>query len=608
MKACKSSPVLLTVILAWVRYGRLRKPFSPRARFLSACGFAVASLLSVPAHAELIKDPDDQFWRNLSQVFADETPDYDQIARRTPEYRQADEFDKGDVLADQVLKLKRIKTSFGSDWQVLFRAAIRLDDYDPERGGFPINLFEPGIYLDVGSGLRFSNASDYAVLPATPEEGREIRQKERASSSLPSGLLLAGDFRMDPGHRGGMLATLYRFDYVDGNDTVIASIESVPDTQGLDDDQVEALVQTTQAKILQLAGLPPIGSPWPLVRDALQLNYGYAASENRRYDDGKFRMVEGGIQEEDLSDASRFRVGFGNSGDMVSQIFAKQGFTALATTELGRIDTNATGRGLDCDTPHLADACGILIFEKQQGDWILTKAEGVLDLEETDHGRALETVLGHDVDAFLRSDLTVAYDRDWLAGKTSGLHFSGQYAPAARYILGEDMGGKPLYLRPTDHYLEGTPNFEVMLYAVDGAPERTPLIFTLAPRQRHVEHAAAVGSLSGKRIMSSDLKGLTAYELLEDPRFLPAIEETLHGTDLKAIQRATAVSSGSFEDRGAWFVHGGCRPHDCSDDFATVAISKEDGHLIVVRSHNGTSEVFGSPREVLPPVFERHGL
>ncbi|MCD1635773.1 hypothetical protein K7H91_18555 [Martelella mediterranea] len=150
-------------------------------------------LTAGPAHPEVIEFPDDQFWRNLSQVFAEETPDYDQIARRTPEYRQADEFDKGDVLAEQVLKLKRMKADFGSDEQVLFRAAIRLDDYDAERGGFEAVTIESSLrqsYADARGGV--GNKADVKL--TTPDycfrQTKQLRlflcKTEVASLLLPA--------------------------------------------------------------------------------------------------------------------------------------------------------------------------------------------------------------------------------------------------------------------------------------------------------------------------------------------------------------------------------------------------------------------------------------
>ncbi|AMM86502.1 hypothetical protein AZF01_21020 [Martelella sp. AD-3] len=62
---------------------------------------------------------------------------------------------------------------------------------------------------------------------------------------------------------------------------------------------------------------------------------------------------------------------------MVAGIFANQDFMARARLPLGEIDTNPTGRGLNCGTPHLADACGVLIFDRIDGDWKLTRAEGL---------------------------------------------------------------------------------------------------------------------------------------------------------------------------------------------------------------------------------------
>ena len=564
------------------------------------------AFLSLPAQAETIEFPEDDFWRALTQSLAGDGPDFEALAKRTPEYRAADEFARDAVLAEQVARLEARHSRVGPETEVLIRASVRLGDYDAVRGGFPVSLFAPGTYLRVGGGLRFSNGSDYAILPATPEEGREIRERER-SSSLNSAILRAGDFRRDPGHANGLLATLYQFDYVDGDGGIIASMAHAPQTPSLDDEAVEALVQKTQADILAAASLPPIGSDWSSVRHALTAGYGFAVSDNGAYDDGRFRMVGGRIEEEDLDEAAEFRVGFGNDGDMVAGIFANQDFMARARLPLGEIDTNPTGRGLDCGTPHLADACGVLIFDRIEDVWKLTRAEGVIDLPGADHVAAIEAMLGDNVDAFLRSDVEIAYHPEWLRGDTGGQHFSSGHAVAARYILGEDMGGSPEYIRPTDPWQGGTINHEITLYAVDGAEDRMPLIFTLAPRDLAVP-APASADLAGHRILSGDMEGLTAYEIFEDDRFLPAIKAVIGNADIEALQRASAVSAGGFEEKDGWYVHGGCRAHVCSSEFTSVAVQASDGSVVIVHSVDGTPHVYGADADSLPPVFARHGL
>ncbi len=321
------------------------------------------SLLATSASAETIEFPDDSFWRALTQSLTGKGPDLEALAKQSPEYRAADEFSREAVLAEQVALLEAGQMRVGPETEVMMRVSVRLGDYDAERGGFPVSLFAPGVYLQVGGGLRFFNGSEYAILPATPDEGHEIRARE-PSSLGGTAILRAGDFRRDPGHANGLLATLYQFDYVDRDGGIIASMAHEPDTLWLDEDAIEALVQKTQADVLEAALLPPIGSDWNTVRDALTANYGFAVSDSHAYDDGRFRMVGGRVEEERLDEAIRYRVGFGNDGDMVGKIFANQSVIAKARLPLGEIDTNPTGRALDCGTPHIADACGVLIFDK----------------------------------------------------------------------------------------------------------------------------------------------------------------------------------------------------------------------------------------------------
>ncbi|MFC5739263.1 hypothetical protein ACFPTV_16860 [Sinirhodobacter huangdaonensis] len=135
-------------------------------------------------------------------------------------------------------------------------------------------------------------------------------------------LLLVGDFRKAPGSSRRILANVYRFDYVDQNGSILASIEKPPAKASVVSEA--EVVGKTQAKILELAHLPPLGSDWPTLRQTLSGNYGFALSYAVAYDDGKVEIRDGKVVREDLDEAKPLHLGFGNDRKPVAGMFAKQ--------------------------------------------------------------------------------------------------------------------------------------------------------------------------------------------------------------------------------------------------------------------------------------------
>ncbi|ADO43096.1 hypothetical protein [Ketogulonicigenium vulgare] len=445
-----------------------------RSLLLTAC----LTCLSTTGRAELVEFPEDGFWWSVARAIYDREPDFDAEARRSDIFRNADEFARDDVLIQEIARLQQQHIAMTTDLQVRLRVDVRLDDYDSARGGFPISLFEPGTYLGVGHGLIFGNSADYAVLKMDVAEARALRERE-AQGGRKVGILTLGDFDRAPGNGRMLMANVYNFEYFDQADNLLASLSVQPEERDLDPVAQAQLVSQTQSDLLESIGLPPLGSGWDVVRDALVQNYDYAISDMLYSDDARFRLEVGQVSVDETSDARRLRVGFGNAPDLVSQMFALQAPMARMRIPQGQIDVGFTGRGLDCGTPEILDACGVLIFDKLGGSWILTGAEGVRELDTLDYIQAVPTIVGDDIFAFVRTDQHVAYPTNWVAGRTDE-QSSGSAALSARYTLGAALESEPRYVRPTEHWRTQSVNHEVTLYAVDGANGRTPVIFTMA--------------------------------------------------------------------------------------------------------------------------------
>ncbi len=566
--------------------------------------FLLCSLISIPAasSAEIVEFPDDAFWRSIGRSLNEGKPDFEVLAKRSARYREANEFSRAAVLEEEISRLTAEYEAFGPDLQVRLRANIRLGDYDASRGGFPISLFTPGTYLQVGAGLQFANAGDYAVLPMGIEEAKVLRDREGRGGQT-SGLLLLGDFGKAPGANGELIANVYSFEYVDESGNVLASLAREPARSQLDDAARTELLRTTQQRILALAGLPPLGSDWDAVRTALVENYSYAVSHAQAYNDAKIEIRDGKIVSEDLSAAKRLRVGFGNDLQLVSRMFSRQSPVARAKIPQGQIDTGLTGRGLDCDTQGVLDACGVLIFEKNGDRWVLVAAEGVIELDETDYTAAFETVIGEDIAEFLRSDLRVAFASNWVAGRPDD-YADGGYAMSARYLLGESLEATPYYLRPMDPWPGLLARHEVVTYAVDGARDRTPLIFILAPKDVVGSEVSAAKPLPvGDPISIEDLVEINAYSIFEETRFLPAIKAALGGVEVGNVQYPASMKPSPFQDAGEWFVSGGCRPYVCERQYTNVLVRKSDGAIGIIYNKDGALAVYGAKPEELTPVL-----
>ena len=141
---------------------------------------ALAASVCLPATAETYHNPDDTWWRALTDTLDGTAPDPETVARQDPRYQRADEFTRDQVLADIVADLRAQRQGIDpATAVVMLPMQARLGDYSTSAGGFPVSLFAAGTYLPLGGGkqLHFRNASGLAIYPAALEEARALRQR-----------------------------------------------------------------------------------------------------------------------------------------------------------------------------------------------------------------------------------------------------------------------------------------------------------------------------------------------------------------------------------------------------------------------------------------------
>ena len=95
--------------------------------------------------------------------------------------------------------------------------------------------------------------------------------------------------------------------------------------------------------------------------------------------------------------------------------------------------------------------------------------------------------------------------------------------------------------------------------------------------------------------------GEPAYSLLTAPEMEASLLEIMSWSELEAVRNASAISSDTMTADGAWFFAAGCMPHNCNEESAGVAISTNDGRVIVGHwTKDGRGELFGKPDTTLP--------
>lgn len=94
-----------------------------------------------------------------------------------------------------------------------------------------------------------------------------------------------------------------------------------------------------------------------------------------------------------------------------------------------------------------------------------------------------------------------------------------------------------------------------------------------------------------------------AYEVLTAAEMEPILLEIMSWEDLKTARFSSGVSSEGMTLDGDWYAATGCRPHACNSETAGVAVSTQDGRVIVAHWNEGKGEVFGEPDSPLPNKF-----
>jgi len=147
-------------------------------QFISAALLSLTLAFSPSATvANILVSPDGLTRQMLLDRLSGGVPNFDEMAKETGAYRQADEFTRHEVATAEENRLRAVWDDLADVTKIQFNSNGRIGEYDGAAGGFPVSLFEPGTHIQGAVPIYFSNASDVRIFPVAPEEGRETLQK-----------------------------------------------------------------------------------------------------------------------------------------------------------------------------------------------------------------------------------------------------------------------------------------------------------------------------------------------------------------------------------------------------------------------------------------------
>lgn len=445
-----------------------------------ALAAAVGLLVSTAASAETYVSPDRGWWKQFFSAVDGTTPDLEAMAKKDPAYLAANEFDRDDVLASLVAELQQQHAQIDvATAEVTIGIRATLGDYSTEQRGFPVSLFAANMHLPLdGNSLFFRNFATFGIFPATKEEGKMLRERI-GTQPLAADITLTNIQKSTTRPRAydGFITEVV---YTAQDGLVVGHFTDVEAAAPAADDAA-AMVAGIREKIIDKAGIPTLGTSWEKARALIQGQYPYGASDTFAYTDRGKVIAYQYDQGTTVMDAP-------HEADKTFRIYLQQAEGSWRTKSGFSFDMDAgdtvsvkgTGPGLGCYTPEVLDRCAVLEFSPSDGDHILTRAYGVIELERTGSPQeALDAFVGEHLDATDGFATKVDYDADSVVQARVPQYIGQRGVAAYAAEAGVPREGKPFY-DPLQNTTRVNPiTREIALFAVDGAPDRIPLIFVL---------------------------------------------------------------------------------------------------------------------------------
>lgn len=211
-------------------------------------------------------------------------PDFEMIAKKDPAYIDASEFDRDDVLAQLVAELEHQQEQIDVDSaEITVTISAMLGGYSAQAEGFPVSLFVPNMHLPIGvQKLFFRNFEKFRIFPATRDEGKALRDRIGTRSLAADATLT--NIQASSTRPRAFEGVVSKVVYTAADGLVLGEFtatEAAPLPASAAADQVA----TIRSKTIELAGIPPLGTPWADVKAIIQSSYPYSASDTFAYTD-----------------------------------------------------------------------------------------------------------------------------------------------------------------------------------------------------------------------------------------------------------------------------------------------------------------------------------
>jgi len=444
---------------------------------------ALAASVCLPATAETYHNPDDTWWRALTDTLDGTAPDPETVARQDPRYQRADEFTRDQVLADIVADLRAQRQGIDpATAVVMLPMQARLGDYSTSAGGFPVSLFAAGTYLPLGGGkqLHFRNASGLVIYPAALEDAKALRQRLGLEDVIAE--LTLTDIRPSVTRAGAYDAHVAQVAYATRGGDPLQTVEADPEILRSEDETASGTAAIRDA-IVAAAGLPPLGATWTEAKAQFRGNdYHYVVTTAQWYPPGGPEPVyvrrDGAIlSNKDPEPDTAFRVYL----QPVEGDWGQDNGVSFSVTDLmgqGGLDTGGLGDGLACGTPDLADRCAVLDFTPGEDGSVLTTAWGVIEMPGDVTPEDAIARFG-DPTLFDVKETTLGYEREDVKIGRKAPRINGLGVTATMAFAGAPLGAAPVY-DPLDMTSGRTIPRQIELFAIEGAEGRMPLLYVLS--------------------------------------------------------------------------------------------------------------------------------
>ena len=445
-----------------------------------ALPLALGLAFSAPVTAETYISPDRAWWATFFQAVDGVQPDFDALARKDPAFLAATEFDRADVLALIITEMQEQQAAINVPAaEVVISIRAELGDYSVEKGGFPVSLFTQNMHLKLDfNSLFFRNWQDFNIFVATKDEGKALRDRI-GNQALAAEVTVTG-FKKSTTRPNAYEAFVTKVAYVAKDGLPVAEFTAI-ETAPLSPTHVADMVADARQRIIEAAGIPTLGTAWVDAKAQVQQAYPFIGSNDFAYtDSGKkiaYQFEAGAVVTDEPHDAERPFLVYLQQVDGAWR--TKSGFS-VNLSGLDQVDIKGVGPGLACYTPSLLDRCAVLEFSPADGGHILTRAYGVLEMAPAGSGEAvLKRFVGNSIDTFEGFTTKLGYEPESVKEGQAPKYISSGGVSAYAAGAGATREGEPFY-----DPLQNTTNIkainrEIALFAVDGAPNRVPIIFVL---------------------------------------------------------------------------------------------------------------------------------